>query len=164
MNHTKTNSGDPEKLKHKFWESLTQSPFLFLQKTNESSTAVPMSPQLDKNANSAIWFFTTKNSAFANLGPVTATFSGKSHNIFARFEGTLAEETSRERFDHFWNNFVESWYEHGKNDPSLLFLRMDLGNAEIWDADMGLLNVAKMALGMYVERDAEKQHTKQTPL
>lgn len=156
--------GNPRELKQKFWKALSDSPFLFLELSGQSETAVPMSPQLDEDANSAIWFFTHTKSKFAALGPVTATFQGKGHDIFARFHGTLVRETSQERFDQFWNNFTAAWYDEGKNDPDLLFLRMDLGNAEIWDGDIGLLNTAKMALGMYVEDEAEKRHVKETSL
>ena len=156
--------GNPEELKTKFWKSLADSPFLFLQVTGQSETAVPMSPQLDKDANSAIWFFSHTKSAFAGLGAVTATFEAKGHDMFARFDGTLVKETSQERFDQFWNNFVEAWYDGGKTDPDILFVRMDLGNAEIWDGDLGLLNTAKMALGMYVEDKAEERHVKETGL
>lgn len=156
--------GNPEELKKKFWKALADSPFLFLQPTGASDKAVPMSPQLDKDANSAIWFFTHTKSAFAGLGPVTATFQGKGHDMFARFDGTLAIENNQELFDQFWSNFVEAWYDGGKTDPDLLFLRMDLGNAEIWDGDIGLLNTAKMALGVYVEDKAEERHVKQTSL
>lgn len=161
MRHT---PGNPEELKQKFWRALADSPFLFLEPTGQSERAVPMSPQLDKDANSAIWFFTHTKSAFADLGPVTATFQGKGHDMFARFDGTLTIETSQERFDQFWNNFTKAWYDGGKDDPDLLFLRMDLGNAEIWDGDIGLLNTAKMALGIYVEDKAEERHVKETSL
>lgn len=156
--------GNPEELKQKFWAALADSPYLFLELTGRSETAVPMSPQLDKHADSAIWFFTHSKSAFASLGPVTATFQGKGHDIFARFDGTLVRETSQERFDQFWNNFVEAWYDGGKTDPDLLFLRMELGDAEIWDGDMGLLNTARMALGMTVHAAAEERHVKETSL
>ena len=74
------------------------------------------------------------------------------------------KEPSQERFDQFWNNFVEAWYDGGKDDPDVLFLRMDLGDAEIWNGDMGLLDVAKMALGMTVHDDAEEKHVKETSL
>lgn len=151
-----------QKLRDKFWTELAESPFLFLQRSGDSASAVPMSPQLDKHADSAIWFFTHKNSAFAALGPVTATFASKGHDLFARFDGTLSVETSQERFDQFWNNFVKAWYDEGKTDPDLLFVRMDLGHAEIWDGDMSLLNVAKMALGMNVHDSAEKRHVETT--
>ncbi|WP_133365355.1 pyridoxamine 5'-phosphate oxidase family protein [Qipengyuania sediminis] len=156
--------GDPHKLKQQFWRALADSSYLFLELTGRSETAVPMSPQLDKDANSAIWFFTHTKSAFAELGPATATFQSKGHDIFARFDGTLVRETSQERFDQFFNNFVAAWYDGGKNDPDLVFLRMDLGNAEIWNGDMGLLTTAKMAMGMHVEPEAEEQHVKQTSL
>ncbi|WP_336986605.1 pyridoxamine 5'-phosphate oxidase family protein [Altererythrobacter aquiaggeris] len=151
-----------EEIKTEFWESLASSSFLMLQLDSDNKTAVPMTAQLDKDANSSIWFFTQKNSSFAALGDATATFESKGHDIFARFHGKLRVEDSKERFDQFWNNFVEAWYDGGKDDPDILFLRMDLGDAEIWNGDMGLLNVAKMALGMNVHDEAEKQHTETT--
>lgn len=152
------NEGKADELKEKFWKALDKSPFLFLEIDGAPQTAVPMTAQLDEDANSSIWFFTQTKSDFAQLGPVTATFQSKGHDLFARFNGTLSVERSSERFDQFWNNFVEAWYDEGKQDPDILFLRMDLGTAEIWDGDMSLLNVAKMALGMNVHDDAEKNH------
>lgn len=160
----KTADGNPDELKKEFWKALADSPFLFLQLSDDPSTAVPMSPQLDKDANSAIWFFTHTKSDFAKLGAATATFQGKGHEMYARFNGTLAKEPSRERFDQFWNNFVEAWYDGGKDDPDLLFLRMDLGRAEIWNGDLGLLNTAKMALGMDVHEEAEEEHVKRVDI
>lgn len=154
----KYRQGDPEKLKTKFWTALADSPFLFLQLDSDSSSAVPMSPQLDKDAANAIWFFTHKQSAFTALGSATAIFESKGHDIYARFHGKLAIETSKERFDQFWSNFAEAWYDGGKDDPNILLLRMDLGAAEIWDGDMGLFDTAKMALGMDVREDASEHH------
>jgi len=151
--------GNADQLKRKFWLAMAESPFVMLQLDSDSSTAVPMTAQMDKDANSSIWFFSQKNSSFAKLGPATATLEGKGHDIFARFHGNLSVETSKKRFDQFWNNFVEAWYDGGQDDPDILFLRMDLSAAEIWNADMGLLNTAKMALGMNVHDEAEKQHT-----
>ena len=134
------NEGKADELREKFWKALADSPYLFLQ--------------LD----------THTKSDFAKLGAATATFEGEDHKMFARFHGTLTKETSQERFDQFWNNFVEAWYDGGKDDPDILFLRMDLGDAEIWNGDMGLLDVAKMALGMTVHDDAEEKHVKETSL
>lgn len=147
------NQGDPDKLKTKFWKALADSPFLFLQLDSDPATAVPMSPQLDKDANSTVWFFTHKNSSFAKLGQATATFESKGHDMYCRFHGQLSVEENRERFEQFWNNFIEAWYDGGKDDPDLLFLRMDLGRAEIWDGDFGLMTTAKMALGKTVHDD-----------
>ena len=109
-----------------------------------------MTAELDENANGAIWFFTGRDHAFARGGPATATFAGKGHDVFARFKGTLSEETSRERLDKEWSNFAEAYFPRGKDDPNLLMLRMDLGPAAIWAGEVGALNTVKMALGMDV--------------
>ena len=158
----KYSDGNAETLKKKFWLSLADTKFLFLQLDADPDSAVPMTAQLDKDANSAIWFFTQKNSSFAKLGPATATFQGQDSDMFARFSGNLSVETSKERFDQFWSNFVEAWYDGGKDDPDILFLRMDLGDAEIWSGEMGVLNTAKMALGMTVHDDVQDKHTETT--
>ncbi|MFN2100840.1 pyridoxamine 5'-phosphate oxidase family protein [Altererythrobacter sp. MF3-039] len=156
--------GNADELKTKFWEALADSPFLFLQRDGQPETAVPMTAQLDEDANSSIWFFTQDKSDFAKLGKVTATFTGEDHEIFARFNGDLAIETNPQIFEKHWNNFVEAWYDEGKDDPDILFLRMDLGDAEIWSGDLGLLNTAKMALGMNIHEEAEKRHVESVDL
>ena len=154
------NSGGKEdELRYEFWKAMSDSSFLFLQLDGDPKTAVPMTAQIDNDADSSIWFFTQKQSDFAKLGSATATFTGNDHKMFARFHGELAVETSKERFDQFWNNFVEAWYDEGKTDPDMLFLRMDLGSAEIWNGDLGILTTAKMALGETVLDEARKDHT-----
>lgn len=144
---------DPEKMKHQFWEAMSKSPFVMLQLDSDLDSAAPMTAQLDKDANSAIWFFTYRDNRFAKLGPATAIFSSKGHDVFARFHGVLSEETSRERLDKQWDNTVEAWFPGGKDDPKLLMMRMDLGDASIWCGDMSMITVGKMLLGMDVTND-----------
>ena len=154
----KYHQGNADQLKEKFWQAFANSPFVFVSLESTANDAVPMTAQLDKDANSAIWFFTSRDNHLAEMGPATCTFAGKDHDMFARFEGTLVEETSRERLDKQWSNFVEAWFPGGKDDPNLLMLRMDLGEAELWSGDQGLLTTAKMALGMDVRKDTAGQH------
>ncbi|MFB0611299.1 pyridoxamine 5'-phosphate oxidase family protein [Aurantiacibacter poecillastricola] len=146
-------------LKQKFWKSLADSPFIFLELDADPKTAVPMTAQLDKDANSAIWFFTSRDHTFAQGGPATATFAGKGHDMFARFGGTLREETSRERFEKQWSSVVEAWFPGGKDDPNILMLRMDLGEAEIWNSDLGFVDNAKMLFGFDVREEGREEHT-----
>lgn len=150
-------------LKHLFWTSLADSPFLFLQLDADPHTAVPMTAQLDKEANHAIWFFTKKDHVFAAGGPATATYADKGHQMFARFSGHLVHELSGERIDALYDNTVAAWYDRGKQDPSLLLLRMNLtGEAEIWNSDLGFLDNTKMLLGFDVQEEAKKEHTETT--
>jgi general stress protein 26 len=146
-----------KELRTKFWTALADSPFVFLQLDSDPQTAVPMTAQLDKDAASEIWFFTGRDHPLARMGPATATFVGKGHDMFARFNGTLSEETSRERLEKHWSPAAESWFD-GKDDPNLLMLRMDLGQAEIWNADLGLIDTAKMLMGFEVEEEAREEH------
>ena len=158
----KYSEGKADELKKQFWKSLADSPFLMLQRDDDPRSAAPMTAQIDKDANSAIWFFTQKNSTFAKLGDVTATYEGKDHEVFVRFHGRLQVEEDQGRFEQFWNNFVKAWYDQGKDDPDLLFLRMDLGDAEIWSGDYSLLTTAKMALGKTVHDEVQDKHVETT--
>lgn len=146
-----------KELRAKFWTALADSPFVFLQLDSDPQTAVPMTAQLDKHADSKIWFFTGRDHPLARMGPATATFVGKGHDMFARFTGTLSEETSRQRLDKQWSPPVDAWFD-GKHDTNLLMMRMDLGQAEIWNADMGLIDTARMLMGFNVEEEAREEH------
>ncbi len=139
--------GDPEELREKFWKAMSASPIVMLQLKSDPESAAPMTAQLDKDANSAIWFFTSRTNRFAEMGPANAILESKGHDVFASFDGNLTEETSRERLEKQWNNFVEAWFPGGKDDPDLLMLRMDLGEAAIWAGEVGTLNTVRMMLG-----------------
>ena len=154
----KYSEGHAEELKDKFWKELAGSSFVMLQLDGHPDGAAPMTASLDKHANSEIWFFTGRDSRWAAQGAATATYASKGHDLFARFAGTLVEETDGARLDKQWSNFVEAWFPGGKTDPNLLFLRMDLGDAEIWSGELGALAVAKMALGMDVRDKVAGKH------
>ncbi len=149
---------DTTDLKQKFWKALADSPFLFLQFDGDPEGAVPMTAQLDEDANSTIWFFTRKDHHLAAGGKATATFEAKGHDIFARFTGIISTETSKARLDRQWNSIVEAWFPEGKNDPNLVMLRMDLGQAEIWNSDLGFIDNAKMLMGFDVREEAREEH------
>ena len=155
----KQESGNSDKLKTKFWTELTDSPLLFLQLDGSPDSAVPMRAHLDKDADSAIWFYVASDSHLARTGPATATFASKDHDIFARFHGILARETSPERRKKHWGNHVEAWFPKGLNSDGVTMLRLDLGSAEIWDHNLGILTAARMALGMDVRDKAKHTET-----
>lgn len=158
----KYQTGNADELKEKFWKAFADSPFVFVSLQSTANDAVPMTAQLDEDANSAIWFFTSKDNHLAEMGKATCHFASKGHDMFARFEGTLTRETSRERLDKQWSNFVEAWFPGGKDDPNLLMLRMDLGAASIWAGELGLTGMAKMALGLDVRDEIAGQKAETT--
>lgn len=148
--------GNPAELKRKFWHELSASPFVMLQLDNDQDSAAPMTAQLDEDADHELWFYTRRDGHFAKLGPASATFAANDHNLFARFHGVLTEETSRARRAEHWSNIVEAWFPGGQDDPNLMMLRMELGDASIWDSDLGLVGTAKMFLGLDTREDARR--------
>ena len=141
-----------------FWHALDDSPFLMLSLVSENGHAIPMTAQLDKDADSAIWFFTAKNNRLAAGGPAMAQFASKGHKVFACIRGTLSAETNRMILDKLWSKPVESWYEGGKEDPNLLLLRFDLADAEVWEADASVKGLFKMMTGMTLKPGEMGEH------
>lgn len=150
-------NGKAHELKAKFWNALDESPFVFLQLDREPHTAVPMTAQLDPEAEGVIWFFAHRGHPLAADGPATATFASKDHNIFARLRGVLSRETRRARLDRQWGQVAEAWFD-GKDDPKLVMLRLDLTGAEIWNSDLGFLDNTRMLLGFDVTEEARENH------
>ena len=150
---------DEHDLKRDFWTAFADSPFVFVQRDADPHQAIPMTAQLDRNANGAIWFFHSRTGPLAAGGPATATLAAKDHRLFARFTGNLTEENDPACFEKHWAPAVGAWFPGGKDDPDLLMLRMDLGQAEIWNADLGFIDTAKMLMGFDVREDAADDHT-----
>lgn len=153
--------GNPVELRKQFWHAMEDSPFVMLQLDADTDSAVPMTAQLDRAALHEIWFFTSRTNRLAVMGPATATFSSKGHEVFARFHGTLSQETDRSQLDSHWSNMVAAWFPGGKDDPNLLMMRMKLSGASIWStSELGLLGGAKMMLGLDVRAEAAGGYVK----
>ena len=87
-----------------------------------------------------------------------AQFASKDHYLFACISGALVEETDPAVIDRYWSNEVAAWYPEGRNDPSLLMLRFELGTAEVWLADTSIKGLFKMLLGGDVRREQKGKH------
>jgi general stress protein 26 len=98
-----------------------------------------------------LWFFAAKDHALVQkIGPrqrAIATFASKGHDLFATVQGTLSVNTDRSVLDRLWNRHVAAWYPSGKDDPSLVLLRLDAQQAEIWLHESSLFSGAKLLLG-----------------
>lgn len=145
-------------IKKIFWKALADSPYVMVGMTGERDHHIPMNAQLDKDADSAFWFFTATDNRLTGGGPAMAQFASKGHDLFACISGTLRDETDRAVLDRLWNNGIAAWYEGGKNDPKLVLLRFDLDDAEIWTADPGIKGMFKLATGMTMKEGDLGKH------
>lgn len=145
-------------IKKQFWKALADSPYVMIGAAAGREHHIPMNAQLDKDADSAFWFFTSTDNRLAGGGAAMAQFASKGHDLFACIAGTLRSETDRAVLDRLWNNSVEAWYKDGKSDPKLLLLRFDLEDAEIWTADPGIKGMFKLMTGMAMKEGDLGQH------
>lgn len=142
----------------RMWKKMQDSPFLMIGLVGGYSHSEPMTAQLDKDADSKFWFYTSKSNRVAGGGPAMAQFVSKDHKLFACIKGTLTEEADRAVFDAHWNTQAEAWFEGGRNDPDLMMLRFDLGEAEIWEGDESLMGKLKMMTGQTIRSGEAGRH------
>ena len=131
----------PQELTGKFWKALASDRTMMLGLDGaEDGHTRPMTVQVE-NDKPPLWFFASKG-----------------HDLFATVQGTLGINTDRTVVDRLWNRDVAAWYPGGKEYPSLVLLRLDAQQAQIWLHDSSLFTGAKLLLGA----DPKKEYAENT--
>lgn len=47
--------------------------------------------------------------------------------------GTAEVSSDQARIDKYWNKFVASWFQKGKEDPNIRILKVKVNDAHYWD-------------------------------
>ncbi len=145
----------PEELEAKLWAGLRSEMTVMLGMVDESAPSRPMTAQFEGDEDRGpLWFFTSQDSELvqAGGGAATAVFVAKDHDLFARIEGKLVEDTRPEMVEKLWNPFVAAWYD-GKDDPDIALMRLDLNSAEIWENASSLVAGIKALFGAKPQQD-----------
>ena len=145
----------PEELEAKLWAGLRSDMTVMLGMVDESAPSRPMKAQFEcEEDRGPLWFFTSQDSALvqAGGGAATAVYIAKGHDLFARIEGKLVEDTRRDMIEKLWNPFVAAWYD-GKDDPAIALMRLELESAEIWENASSLMAGIKAMLGIKPQQD-----------
>lgn len=150
----------PTEIREEMWKAMADSPYVMLGTMSDRQHFEPMYAVLDKDADSEFWFYTKKDNRAAKGGPAMVQFVSKGHDLYASIRGTLTAETDPAVIDRYWSKQVEAWYEEGRNDPSLLMLRFDLDDAEIWETDHSLTGKLKMMTGQTIYSEEAGSHAK----
>lgn len=145
-------------IRDRFWTDLSSSPFLMVGLQGGGAHSVPMTAQIDPKADHCFWFYTSRDNRLAAGGPAMAHFASKDHYLFACIQGVLAREDDPAVIDRYWSKEVEGWYSQGRADPGLLMLRFDLGQAEIWRADLSINGVFRRLFGGDVRDELKGKH------
>ncbi|WP_232496006.1 pyridoxamine 5'-phosphate oxidase family protein [Novosphingobium kaempferiae] len=145
-------------IRETFWKAFQASPFIMMSLQGGSAHAEPMTAQLDKDAHHAIWFFTKRDNRIGGGGRAMGQVMTRGHEVFACIDGTLVEETDTAIRDKHWNNAVEAWFPNGKTDASVVMLRFDIADAEVWTSDMGLKGAFKLLTGKPIKEHEAGEH------
>ncbi|HUH35645.1 MAG TPA: pyridoxamine 5'-phosphate oxidase family protein [Moheibacter sp.] len=97
---------------------------------------VPMSRQeVDDQGN--IWYlFSAESETYKNLQTnkkLSVLFSHVGDYEILSINGTAEVSSDQARIDKYWNKFVASWFQKGKEDPNIRILKVKVDDAHYWD-------------------------------
>lgn len=144
-------------LKAKLREKLKASPFI-LMGSSASASAEPLTAQLADDEPEALWFFVRSDNRMARDGSATAFYASKGHDFFASLTGRISLDRDPARLAKLWSKPVEAWFPKGQDDPDLRLLRFDIGEAEMWESDLGLIGVFKLLTGKRLRPEEAGRH------
>lgn len=93
-----------------------------------------------------LWFFTRADSPKAEQvqqdHQVNAAYASASNNSFISLSGSAGLVHDRAAIDAHWNDMLKAWFPGGKDDANLALLKVDVDQAEYWDAPGSRMVVA----------------------
>lgn len=97
----------------------------------------PMSTQeLDENGN--LWFFTSDNTRKADEvaadDRVNVAYSAPDDNKYVSVFGTAKILHDRAKMEELWTPAHKAWFPDGLDDPHICLIKVDVEDAEYWDA------------------------------
>ncbi len=85
-----------------------------------------------------LWFFTRadshKVSEVARENQVGLSYADPKRQNYVSLSGTAQLVRDRGEIDEHWSELVRVWFPKGKDDPQIALLRVDVEQAEYWDA------------------------------
>lgn len=133
MTDLKKAKSDPQAL---FWEELDDVTAGMLGvETAQHAGLQPMSHHADPQ-HGRLWFVSRRDAdivkAIGAGAPARYVVIGEDHDFHASVVGSIRERRDEAVLDDLWNPVVASWFEEGRDDPSLVMLEMALREADVW--------------------------------
>ena len=97
----------------------------------------PMSTQ-EMDENGDLWFFTQDDSRKIEEiqadNRINAAYSDPNGNTFVSVFGTAEVVKDRAKIEELWSPIYKAWFPEGLDDPHVCLLRVQVEDAEYWDA------------------------------
>ena len=97
-----------------------------------------------------MWFLTRNTSEkvgqIAQDQHVTLTFTEPSDSKYITLRGRASVNEDRGKIKKLWNPMYKAWFPAGENDPEIAVMRVDVSEADYWEASSSkLVMMAKYA-------------------
>ena len=110
--------------------------------TDGSISSRPMAVQ-DKTFDGKLWFLTRVSSEKVDEiqqdQHVTLTLTDKSDAKYLVLKGHASVNQDRAKISELWNSMYKAWFPKGESDPEIAVLRVDVSEAEYWEASSSSL-------------------------
>ena len=97
----------------------------------------PMGTQ-DKEFDGTLYFLTGKNShkleELNHDSHVNIAYANPDSNQWVSVAGTATASHDQQKIDELWSPFHKAWFPEGKEDPSIMVIRVDVDSVEYWEA------------------------------
>lgn len=97
----------------------------------------PMATQ-DKEFDGTIWFLTSndsrKVSEIAEDSHVALIYADPGNAKYVTVKGRAHVSHDQQRIHELWNPMYKAWFPEGEDDPQIRVLRVDVTEAEFWEA------------------------------
>jgi len=102
----------------------------------------PMGVQA-KDFDGTLWFLTRNESGKVHEihddSHVTLIFADPSNSKYVSAKGRAYVHEDRGKLHELWSPMYKAWFPEGENDPAIAVLRVDISEAEYWEASSSKL-------------------------
>ena len=107
-----------------------------------SMSSRPMAVQ-DEPFNGTLWFLTRRGSEkleeLEGDHHVTLTFAEPKDSKYITLKGMGSFNQDRSKIEELWNPMYKAWFPKGKEDPDIAVLRVEVTEADYWEASSSRL-------------------------
>lgn len=102
----------------------------------------PMSTQ-KMETDGELWFFTNDNShkieEIEADNRVNCAYAKPDDNTYVSVSGTASISKDRAKIEELWSPILKAWFPDGLDDPTLCLLKVQVQEAEYWEASSSTL-------------------------
>ena len=92
-----------------------------------------------------VWFLTRQESGkvheLADDSHVSLLYADTSDSKYVSAKGRATISKDRAKIHELWNSMYKAWFPEGEDDPSIAVLRVDIHEAQYWEASSSKLIV-----------------------